>query len=68
MHMDMDTNMRLIGKRYPYLATYKIGCSKERKVQVIDVEIFADCGSYPSDNLIYILVAHIDNGVECVMC
>lgn len=63
MHMDMDTNMKLIGKRFPYLATFKIGCSKEGKVQVVDVEIFADCGSYASDNSISVLVDHIDNGV-----
>ena len=24
MHMDLDTNMKLIGKRYPYLATYEV--------------------------------------------
>lgn len=24
MHMDIDTNMKLIGKRFPYLATYKV--------------------------------------------
>ena len=26
MHMDLDTNMKLIGKRYPYLATYEVQC------------------------------------------
>ncbi len=24
MHLDLDTNMRLLGKRFPYLATYQV--------------------------------------------
>lgn len=28
MHMDLDTNMRMIGKRYPFFATYKVGIVK----------------------------------------
>ena len=24
MHMDLDTNMKMLGKRYPYLATYQV--------------------------------------------
>ena len=27
MHMDLDTNMKLIGKRFPYLATYEVRSS-----------------------------------------
>ncbi len=24
MHMDLETNMKLVGKRFPYLATYQV--------------------------------------------
>ena len=24
MHMDLDTNMKLLGKRFPYIATYEV--------------------------------------------
>ena len=61
--MDLDTNMKAVGKRYPYLARYRVASTKEGIITAIDVEIFANCGCNPSENSISMLRKHIDNGV-----
>ncbi len=47
MYIDLETNMKAIGKRFPYLVRYKLGSTKEGVIKAIDVEIFADCGIAP---------------------
>ncbi len=32
MHMDLDTNMKLVGKRFPYLATYQVRVPLQFKI------------------------------------
>lgn len=36
MHLDLDTNMRLVGKRFPYLATYQVSPHHLRRELVIN--------------------------------
>ena len=35
MHMDIDTNMKMIGKRIPYYATFTVSCYFASLVLVI---------------------------------
>ncbi len=60
--MDLSTNMKAIGKRFPYLVKYKLASSKEGVIQAVDVEIFADCGITPNETAIPVLREYIDNG------
>ena len=62
MYMDLDTNMRAIGKRYPYLARYRVASTREGIISAVDVEVFADCGCNPVENSIDVLRKYIDNG------
>ena len=60
--MDLDTNMRAIGKRYPYLARYRVASTREGIISAVDVEVFQDCGCNSVENSIDMLRKHIDNG------
>ena len=62
MYMDLDTNMRAVGKRYPYLARYRLASTREGIITAVDVEVFADCGCNPAENSIAVFREHIDNG------
>ena len=64
MYMDLETNMKAIGKRFPYLVRYKLGSTKEGVIKAIDVEIFADCGIAPNENAISVVRDFIDNGTR----
>ncbi|XP_064388596.1 xanthine dehydrogenase/oxidase-like [Halichondria panicea] len=61
MYMDLETNMKAIGKRFPYMVRYKLGSTKEGVITAIDVEIFADCGVAPNENAISVVRDFIDN-------
>ncbi|KAK3789287.1 hypothetical protein RRG08_001677 [Elysia crispata] len=44
LSMDLSTNIRSLGKRPPYKATYKAGFNKDGKVQVIEIDMMMDVG------------------------
>ncbi|GFO23340.1 xanthine dehydrogenase/oxidase [Plakobranchus ocellatus] len=44
LSLDLSSNMRMLGKRPPYKATYKAGFTKEGDVQVIEVDYMVDVG------------------------
>jgi len=64
MLMDLETNMKAIGKRLPYLARYKLASTKEGLIKAIDIDVFADCGCNPYEQSIILVRENLDNG-EC---
>ncbi|XP_059145955.1 uncharacterized protein LOC131933182 isoform X2 [Physella acuta] len=46
--VDLATNMKLSGRRFPILAKYKAGLNKEGKMNVLDLDIYTDSGFKPS--------------------
>ena len=67
--MDLETNMKMVGKRFPYLATYQVGFSKQGVVNGVCLDIYANSGINPNDECTYCLPDSIDNGErEARMC
>jgi len=42
--VDMEDNMRMFGKRTPYIFDYKIGLDTQNKIKVIDCDLYCDGG------------------------
>lgn len=61
MHMDIDTNMKMVGKRFPYYASYTIGSTEEGVVNGIEVSVYDDCGISRNDSSLSVAVNHLDN-------
>ncbi|KAG1683136.1 Xanthine dehydrogenase [Nymphon striatum] len=45
MHLPLETNMRVIGKRLPYLAKYKVGVTNDGKFKAIQIDYYDDSGA-----------------------
>jgi len=61
MHLDIDTNMKMVGKRFPFYATYTVGCTDAGIINGIEVTLYNDCGWSSNDNTYGGAVDHIDN-------
>jgi xanthine dehydrogenase/oxidase len=61
--LDRDTDMVISGQRHPFYAKYKLGISKEGKIQAFDVNLYSN-GGYSLDLSMPILdraLLHMDN-------
>lgn len=65
MHMDLETNMKSVGKRFPYYAKYTAGCTKDGILNGIKIDMYTDAGCCNNDNSIWTAVAAIDNVYKC---
>ncbi|XP_067656034.1 uncharacterized protein [Haliotis asinina] len=63
--MNFHTNMQTVGKRFPFLADYKIGVNVDGKLNGIQMTINADCGVSPNDNMISDVPMWLDNAYYC---
>ncbi|XP_067656035.1 uncharacterized protein [Haliotis asinina] len=63
--MNFHTNMKTIGKRFPYLADYTVGVNNDGKLNGIQLTVNADCGSSPNDNGFVIFGPCMDNAYFC---
>ncbi|KAL5509791.1 hypothetical protein EMCRGX_G005217 [Ephydatia muelleri] len=61
MHMDIDTNMLMIGKREPYYATFTIGCTDSGVINGIEMTIYNDAGCYGNDSTVQAALTAVDN-------
>lgn len=61
MHLDIDTNMKMIGKRFPYYATYTVGSTEEGILNGIEMTLYNNCGCNNNDNAMSLALPHIDN-------
>ncbi|CAH3170659.1 unnamed protein product [Porites lobata] len=65
MRLDLNTNMELVGLREPYKATYKVGVANDGKLNGIDMNLYADCGSSPNDLDVGYAQTLADNAYFC---
>ena len=67
LHLQLKTNMQMIGKRFPYLATYQAGITEEGKLNGIKIMYYCDCGCSPNECPVGLgLFAFADNGTNCI--
>ncbi|XP_028395681.1 xanthine dehydrogenase-like [Dendronephthya gigantea] len=65
LRMNLKTNMEMIGKRYPYLAKYKIGAAKEGLLKGIDLTCYAACGIATTECYLPMFPILMDNAYYC---
>ena len=78
IHLDIDTNMKMVGKRFPYYASYKVnyhplsysvielviqaGFSDDGTVNGIAMDIYTDSGCLNNEQSSDFALLYIDNG------
>ncbi|XP_071116536.1 uncharacterized protein [Haliotis cracherodii] len=65
LSMNFHTNMKTVGKRFPYLADYKIGVNNDGKLNGIQMTLNTDCGASPNDNILAAIPEWLDNAYFC---
>ena len=57
------TDMTVTGKRHPFINQYKVGFSREGKIEAVEIDINGDCGCSPdlSDAIVDRAMFHSDN-------
>ncbi|XP_021379046.1 xanthine dehydrogenase-like [Mizuhopecten yessoensis] len=65
MNMEFHTNMETIGKRFPYMANYQVGCSDTGVLNGVKITYYADCGYLPSDHALPVVTLFADNAYYC---
>ncbi|XP_035713400.1 xanthine dehydrogenase/oxidase isoform X1 [Folsomia candida] len=59
--LDLETNMKMIGKRLPYLAKYEVGVDKDGKIMSLKCDIFCDPGSVGNEATSFLAVFNLQN-------
>ncbi len=60
--MDLNTNMEMIGKRTPFLARYRVGVTKEGKLNGVEIQYYCDDGCSPNEDPLPYCLEIMDNG------
>ncbi|XP_067656037.1 uncharacterized protein [Haliotis asinina] len=63
--MNFHTNIKTVGKRFPYLADYTVGVSNDGKMKGIQMTVYSDCGSSSNDTGFEGYTSCIDNAYYC---
>ncbi|HPA01896.1 MAG TPA: xanthine dehydrogenase molybdopterin binding subunit [Chiayiivirga sp.] len=65
--LERGLDMRMTGKRHPFLARWRVGCERDGTLRAMDVELFAD-GGWSCDLSPAVLsraMVHVDNACFC---
>ncbi|XP_046559775.1 indole-3-acetaldehyde oxidase-like [Haliotis rubra] len=65
LSVDLHTNMKAVGGRFPYLATYTVGVNNDGKLNGIQLTTNADCGATPNDCSLAGFPDFMDNAYYC---
>ncbi|XP_028411467.1 xanthine dehydrogenase/oxidase-like [Dendronephthya gigantea] len=65
LRMNLKTNMEMVGKRFSYLAKYKIGVSEESLLKGIDITCYAACGNATTECILMFFPLILDNAYYC---
>ncbi|XP_067656036.1 uncharacterized protein [Haliotis asinina] len=65
LSMNLHTNMKAVGGRFPYLATYSIGVNNDGKLNGIQLTANANCGATPNDCPLFAFPENMDNAYYC---
>ncbi|KAK7469495.1 hypothetical protein BaRGS_00036474 [Batillaria attramentaria] len=61
MHLDLHTNMKCVGKRWPYLTQYEVGFTEDGKLNGLRATVYGDAGCVYNDSAMGIIGGFIDN-------
>ena len=65
--LERGLDMRMTGKRHPFLARWRVGCERDGRLRALDVELIAD-GGWSCDLSPPVLsraMVHVDNAYFC---
>ncbi|XP_019858733.1 PREDICTED: xanthine dehydrogenase/oxidase-like [Amphimedon queenslandica] len=65
LHMDLESNMKMVGKRYPYYAKYTVGCTKAGVLNGIKIDVYTDAGCSSNDSYLPYALRNLDNTYNC---
>ncbi|KAK7486654.1 hypothetical protein BaRGS_00022055, partial [Batillaria attramentaria] len=65
LRMGFHTNMKSVGKRFPFLADYEVGFTEEGQLKGVKIKFYGDCGASPNENSIINMYAWMDNAYFC---
>ncbi|XP_060068194.1 uncharacterized protein LOC132548355 isoform X2 [Ylistrum balloti] len=65
MNMEFHTNMETMGKRFPFMANYQVGCSDTGVLNGVKITYYTDCGYLASDHALPVVIAFSDNAYYC---
>ncbi|XP_061182872.1 xanthine dehydrogenase-like [Saccostrea echinata] len=65
LSLDFHVNMKMVGKRFPWMADYTIGLSSDGMLEGVKITYYTDCGINPIDNSLAGMVLGMDNGYYC---
>ena len=65
--LERGLDMRMTGKRHPFLARWRVGCGRDGTLRALDVELFADGGwsCELSPPVLSRAMVHVDNAYFC---
>jgi xanthine dehydrogenase/oxidase len=59
--LDLETHMRMTGKRLPYHITYEVGVDDSGKILRFDAQIYCDAGFSPNEETTFLFLMNIQN-------
>ncbi|XP_069131710.1 xanthine dehydrogenase-like [Argopecten irradians] len=65
MNMEFHTNMDMMGKRFPYMANYQVGCTDAGVLNGVKITYYTDCGYLPLDHALPVVMLFSDNAYFC---
>lgn len=65
LRMGFHTNMKSVGKRFPFLANYEVGFTEDGLLKGVKITFYCDCGSSPNENSVSSMYAWMDNAYYC---
>ncbi|XP_065184192.1 xanthine dehydrogenase/oxidase-like isoform X2 [Sycon ciliatum] len=61
VHMDIDSNLLMVGKRYPWMMDYEVGFDDDGLIKAVKGTVFADAGYDGSDDTMDGALLWLDN-------
>ncbi|XP_048729395.2 xanthine dehydrogenase-like isoform X2 [Ostrea edulis] len=65
LNVDFHVNMKMLGKRFPWMADYTIGLSSDGMLEGVKMTYYSDCGISPADNSLAGFAIGMDNAYYC---
>lgn len=65
LSLDFHVNMKMVGKRFPWMADYTIGLSSDGLLEGIKMTYYTDCGINPTENSLAGMAIGMDNAYFC---
>uniref|UniRef100_K1Q8Q7 Xanthine dehydrogenase n=1 Tax=Magallana gigas TaxID=29159 RepID=K1Q8Q7_MAGGI len=65
LSLDFHVNMKMVGKRFPWMADYTVGLSSDGLLEGIKITYYTDCGINPTENSLAGVSIGMDNAYFC---